>query len=436
MDTDRNLLFGVLALQADLIDQDQFVRACTLWSAQKATPLADLLVQQGWLTPADRADVEKLLDRKLRKHQGDARAGLTEVTTDRLRKSIAGLDDNEVQKSLAGAPPPEGHILLTTTAFVPEVGERYTLSRLHATGGIGRVWLARDASLARDVALKELRPERADNPAVWARFLKEAQITGQLEHPGIVPIYEMGTRPDDRAPYYTMRFVRGRTLDEAARAYHQRRKRGEAAPLELRELLGAFVGVCNAVAYAHSRGVLHRDLKPKNVVLGDFGEVIVLDWGLARLIDQPDGEEAAPLDVPADSDLAATMQGQVLGTPAYMAPEQPSSTRCSPASRRSPDRRRPRCCARSSTNCRPGPGRWSGRLRGRWKRSVSRPWRRGRSSDTARRRSWPTRSGTGWPTSRWRPTPTRCWPAGAGERGDTGPWWRGWPPRRWWRWSA
>jgi serine/threonine-protein kinase len=322
MDTDRNLLFGVIALQADLLDQDQFVRACTLWSTQKATPLADLMVREGWLTPADRADVEKVLDRKLRKHRGDARAGLAEVSTDRVRQSLAGLDDNEVQKSLAGSPPPEGHVLLATTAFVPEAGERYTLSRLHATGGIGRVWLARDARLARDVALKELRPERAGNPAVWARFLQEARITGQLEHPGIVPIYEVGRRPNDQAPFYTMRFVRGRTLGEAGRAYHERRSRGEATPLELRELLSAFIGVCNAVAYAHSRGVLHRDLKPKNVILGDFGEVIVLDWGLARLITQPDGEDAAALEIPAEGELAATVQGQVLGTPAYMAPEQ------------------------------------------------------------------------------------------------------------------
>src|SRR5207302_8976888 len=115
-----------------------------------------------------------------------------------LRQSLAGLAADDVRQSIASTPAQPGQVVLATTAYVPEAGERYTLSRLHATGGIGRVWLARDANLARDVALKELRPERADNPAVWARFLKEAQITGQLEHPGIVPIYEVGKRPDEQ----------------------------------------------------------------------------------------------------------------------------------------------------------------------------------------------------------------------------------------------
>jgi hypothetical protein len=140
------------------------------------------------LSPSDRAEVEKLLQRKLAKHGGDAKAGLAEVTVEQVRQSLAALTDPDIQRSLANlTPPPQGHVLLSTPAPVAEAtANRYTLSRLHATGGLGRVWLARDASLDRDVALKELRPERADNPVLWGRFLTEARITGQLEHPGIV----------------------------------------------------------------------------------------------------------------------------------------------------------------------------------------------------------------------------------------------------------
>jgi hypothetical protein len=284
MDTDRNLLFGVLALQADLIDAARFAEACSAWTARKDTSLADLLVERGWLTEADRADVEKVLRRKLAKHQGDARSGLAEVTTPEVRQSLLDIRDHDIHLSLAGATTPSFGQAHLTTSYVPESFGRYTFTRLHATGGIGRVWLARDSSLDRDVALKELRPDQEAPPAVVARFLKEARITGQLEHPGIVPIYEVGHRPGDEAPFYTMRFIRGRTLSTAAANYHRRRVEGEAGDLDLRKLLADFVGVCNTIAYAHNRGVLHRDLKPGNVVLGDYGEVIVLDWGLAKVV--------------------------------------------------------------------------------------------------------------------------------------------------------
>jgi len=217
---------------------------------------------------------------------------------------------------------------------VPETRARYTLSRLHATGGLGRIWLARDAALGRDVALKELRPERAGDSAFSGRFLQEARITGQLEHPSIVPVYEFAYRPEDQQPFYTMRFVRGRTLGETIQSYHHKRQQGVAGPVDLLKLLSAGVAVCHAVAYAHSRGVIHRDLKPANIILGDFGEVIVLDWGLAKLVGaaSADPGSTAPVSVPEPElppialalaeEPHATVPGQVVGTPAYMAPEQ------------------------------------------------------------------------------------------------------------------
>jgi PAS domain S-box-containing protein len=326
MDTDRNLLFGVLALQADLIDASRFVEACTLWTTRKSTPLADLLVEKGWITAADRADIHRFLDRKLRKHGGDARAGLAAVADD-VKRSLAALEDVEIQRSLADLPPPTSQLQEATSDHVTEPHQRYALTRLHATGGIGRVWLACDSNLGRDVALKELRPERANNTALWSRFLREAWITGQLEHPGIVPVYELARRSSDQQPFYTMRFVKGRTLSEAARAYHQKRLMGQDEPLDLLALLNAFVVTCNTVAYAHARGVIHRDLKGHNVILGNFGEVIVLDWGLAKLLDQPGEAEVETKSVLLNlgegaADLDLTEQGHAMGTPAYMAPEQ------------------------------------------------------------------------------------------------------------------
>jgi serine/threonine protein kinase len=227
----------------------------------------------------------------------------------------------------------------------PPPSQRYTREHLHARGGIGQVWVARDLSIGRQVALKELRPDRAGKADLRARFLTEARVTGQLEHPGIVPVYEVAWNPEEGEPFYTMRLVKGRTLRETAADYHCKRQQGQARALDLRGLLDVFVSVCNVVAYTHSRGVLHRDLKGQNVVLGDYGEVFLLDWGLAKVVgtsEQPLGAlgtaprdlmkapaaECATLastDAPAKEEEGLrqlTVEGQVLGTPGYMAPEQ------------------------------------------------------------------------------------------------------------------
>ncbi len=295
---------------------------CALWASQKQRPLADLLAERGWIAPEDRAEVERLVDRKLRRHDEDVHASLAEVVGDEVRHSLAQIDDAEIRRSIAGPERHEGHVLVSTLDYTPETHERYTLTRLHARGGIGQVWLARDADLGREVALKELRPEQANNPVVWSRFLEEAKITGQLEHPNIVPVHELVRAGEGRQPFYTMRFVKGRTLSEAIEAFHRCGAEGKFDPLEFRALLGAFLGVCNAVAFAHSRGVIHRDLKPQNVVLGDYGEVIVLDWGLAKLVERAEETLSPAVALAPDADRGETVEGQVLGTPAYMSPEQ------------------------------------------------------------------------------------------------------------------
>src|SRR5262249_46797158 len=199
--TDRNLLFGVLALQAGLIGNNQFAQACTLWTAQKDLPLAEVLLQQGWLTPEDCSHVEYLLERKLQKHAGDAQASLAEVTHESARRLLAEVADPAVQQSLGHPTRSNGPVLSSTIAYQPESRQRYTLTRLHATGGIGQVWLARDADLGREVALKELRPERANSPSVWARFVNEARVTGQLEHPAIVPLHPLPPPPAHAPPF-------------------------------------------------------------------------------------------------------------------------------------------------------------------------------------------------------------------------------------------
>ena len=166
-------------------------------------------------------------------------------------------------------------------------GVRFRVLRPHARGGLGQIYVARDNELGREVALKEILADKAGNPELRSRFVMEAEINGNLEHPGIVPVYGLGTYPDGR-PFYAMRFIEGDSLKEAIERFHQDRKAADGqsdndfASLRFRQLLRRFVDVCNAIAYAHSRGVLHRDLKPANVMLGQYGETLIIDWGLAK----------------------------------------------------------------------------------------------------------------------------------------------------------
>lgn len=162
---------------------------------------------------------------------------------------------------------------------------RYEIIRKLGQGGLGRVWLARDVNLNRHVALKEISHATGASEKVVERFKHEAEITGRLDHPSIVPIYQLGEDLETGRAFYTMRFLGRTTLQDSISEYHERREEGDEDPMLLRRLLSAFVNVCHAIGHAHSRKVIHRDLKPENVVIDSFGQVIVIDWGLAKVID-------------------------------------------------------------------------------------------------------------------------------------------------------
>jgi eukaryotic-like serine/threonine-protein kinase len=208
---------------------------------------------------------------------------------------------------------------------VTSSGHRFRVLRPHARGGLGAVFVALDAELNREVALKQILDSHADDPVSRQRFVLEAEITGGLEHPGIVPIYGLGTYRDGR-PYYAMRFIKGESLKEGIDRFHDDARGTSDAggrTLELRKLLGHFIDVCNAVEYAHSRGVLHRDVKPRNVILGTHGETLVVDWGLAKVTGRSDPPGSDQTLAPASASASAvTLPGSALGTPAYMSPEQ------------------------------------------------------------------------------------------------------------------
>jgi eukaryotic-like serine/threonine-protein kinase len=355
---DQNLLFGLLALQTGMIDQGALFTAFNAWVREKARSMADVLFDQGVLDPGRRRLLEGLVAEHLKIHGGDLEQSLAAIdagcsTRDRLAElgdfelaaSVAKIGVNHDSPGSAGNRGPfdingkhpehgpatdGGGAELSSSLSMgtsSSAGLRFRVLRPHASGGLGAVYVALDTELPREVALKQILDRHADNPTSRRRFLTEAEITGGLEHPGIVPVYGLGSYTNGR-PFYAMRFIRGESLKEAIAAFHadeNLKSDSGRRSLEMRKLLRRFLDVCNAIEYAHSRGVLHRDLKPSNIIVGKHGETLVVDWGLAKALGRPD-TDAAPeertLMPSSGSGSAETLPGSALGTPAFMSPEQ------------------------------------------------------------------------------------------------------------------
>lgn len=308
-------IIAELSIQLFQIPPASVQDALAVSSSATDQSLADVLSIQGLLREDEKRLLDSLSD-ELLDHEAATRTGFRP----------AFLSNWAIRQSNAFPAGDYGASGIENDLDSPgEAGDRYQVRVEHGRGGMGRVLAVWDRRMRREVALKELLPADAskDEPAlrhrVVARFLREARITGRLQHPSIIPVHEIGKR-EDGTLYYTMKFVRGRTLQEAI---------ADAPDLEGRMLLlPHYLDLCQAIAYAHAHGVIHRDIKPSNVMIGEFGETLVIDWGLAKEIARGDGEEmadgggAAPDDCLDEGAGELTVDGQLLGTPHYMPPEQ------------------------------------------------------------------------------------------------------------------
>jgi serine/threonine protein kinase len=332
---DRNLLLGIIALQMDFICRDDLITAMNAWVLDKATPLSRILQDQRALTESRRSLLDALVEEHIKLHDNDPKKSVAAVNaTGSSLEYLSGIDDFDLLASLRRVlvksndveDDPDRTATMPSAGQSTSAGTRFRILRPHAKGSLGEVFVARDTELNRDVALKEIQGRFADDRLSRARFELEAEVTGSLEHPGIVPVYGLGRTGEGR-PFYAMRFIKGDSLQEViARFYDNGAARPPAEQVRgLHRMLGHFIDICRAVDYAHRRGILHRDLKPSNVMLGKYRETLVVDWGLAMMVERQE-EASAPAETtlrPTSAiGFASTDAGRAIGTPAYMSPEQ------------------------------------------------------------------------------------------------------------------
>ncbi len=302
-----------------LIDMRQRELLLQEWSEDNTLSIADLLISHNYITKDQLKTLVTLL--KLGLFEEELKSSKSSIV---YKTFASDLYQNEESR-------PVDINEFTDTEDDADFAS-YFIKRNIGRGGLGLVNLYHDNSLNRDVAIKEIRKELLDNidQRQLMRFIQEAQITGQLQHPAIVAIYELSIKPNGK-PYFVMKYVQGNSMeDELKKA--QNMETEDARFSARMKLLEPLISVCEAVAYAHEKGVVHRDLKPSNIILGKFGETVILDWGLSKYIDQPENNLTTTQRIVRSDTVAKrltdnkcpelTQADELVGTPAYMSPEQ------------------------------------------------------------------------------------------------------------------
>ncbi len=339
-DSRRFLTSYLLAYQLGIVSREKVLSLFVAWSKNKGLDSAQILSAPTDLHP-QQINALHFLAQQLIQRQPDlvtASDDLCGFLDEEFRQRLIELGDAEISSLVQKSADRPEVSLLDTVPFVSyaidspskKMGAmRFRIIRAHAKGGLGQISLANDTELNRQVAVKQIQPQFANFLEARERFLKEAKITGALQHPGIVPVYALGDDAEGQ-PYYAMRFIEGDSLSTAVEAFRKHKWDSERTRwIAFRKLLGRFVDVCQAIEYAHSRGILHRDIKPANIMVGPFGETLVVDWGLAKELSE---SLRPPNKMPALSGQCEgprgedTREGTVAGTPGYMSPEQASGS--------------------------------------------------------------------------------------------------------------